>query len=260
VVLLLRLTLRESVEWSESRRTADEDAAGGAETVHFSKLGQLLRPPVVAAVAATALYYTTWNIGANTFGQFGSFLWVNLTGGDVAVFSALSLIGLPLGLAAGLIFMRVVDRPSRHAWFVGGTVLIVLAWLLPVVLGPTQFALVATNFLFGIGSGFAGETIYKVWSQELVPTLLRSTAQGMTMAFARVMAALAGFVTPGLALASPLLLFGSILALAVVATVIGLFWVPRLPLAREIEPPPVTITAEERVAGGRWRRGRADQA
>jgi MFS transporter, SP family, inositol transporter len=259
LVLLLRLTLRESVEWSESRRRTDADEAAGGEAVHFSRLGQLFRPPVLAAVLATALYYTTWNIGANTFGQFGSFLWVNLTGGDVAVFSALSLVGLPIGLAAGLLFMRVVDRPSRHAWFVVGTVLIVLAWTLPVVLGPTQFALVATNFLFGIGSGFAGETIYKVWSQELVPTLLRSTAQGVTMAFARVVAALAGFGTPALALASPPLLFGLVLALAVVATLIGLLWVPTLPEAGEIEPPPVTIIDEgparepRRRAGGRRR-------
>lgn len=30
-----------------------------------------------------------------------------------------------------------------------------------------------------------GESVYKVWTQELFPTLLRSTATGLTMAFTR---------------------------------------------------------------------------
>ncbi|QYN39157.1 hypothetical protein K1T35_19335 [Pseudonocardia sp. DSM 110487] len=54
------------------------------------------------------------------------------------------------------------------------------------------------------------------------------------MAFARVVAALAAFVTPAIALADPRLLF----AFTVVANAIGLFWVPRLPKARELEDVP----------------------
>jgi MFS transporter, SP family, inositol transporter len=70
--------------------------------------------------------------------------------------------------------------------------------------------------LVGMGAAFSGETIYKVWSQEMVPTLLRSTAQGVTIAFARITAAL--------------------FALSVVSGLMGLFWITRLPKARELEP------------------------
>ncbi len=238
VVLVLRLTLRESAEWAAARRAADADEVVDATRVHFSRVGQLFRPPVVFAVISTGLYYATWNLGASTLGSFGTYLWTTLTGGGVAEFSQLTLIGLPVGFVAGFIFMRVIDKPARHGWFVAGTVLMLVAWALPAVLGPSRFTLVAVLLVSGLGNAFAGESIYKVWSQELVPTLLRSTSSGVTMAFTRVIAALAAFVTPALAAANPRLLFGLLLAFTVVSAVIGLAWVPRLPKAQDLEQPP----------------------
>jgi inositol transporter-like SP family MFS transporter len=245
VVLVLRFSLPESSEWTAARRAADE----GAETIHFSRVGQLFRAPVVFAVIALGFYYASWNLGASTLGSFGTFLWTNLTGGGVAEFSQLTLLGLPIGFVAGLVFMRIVDRPARHAWFVGGSLLIVVAWALPVVFGPNRFTLVAVLLLSGLGNAFAGESIYKVWSQELVPTLLRTTAGGLTMAFARVLAALAAFVTPTLALAQPGLLFGLLLVFTVIATVIGLFWIPRLARADQLEHVPVGDAPQSNASG-----------
>lgn len=243
VVLVLRMTLRESAEWAAARQAADADT----DRIHFSRVGQLFRPPVVFAVVATGLYYATWNLGASTMGSFGTYLWTTLTGGGVAQFSQLALLGLPVGFLAGLVFMRAIDRPAaRRFWFVGGSILIVVAWALPAVLGANKFTLVAVLLLSGLGNAFAGESIYKVWSQELVPTLLRSTSSGVTMAFTRVIAGLAAFGTPALASANPRLFFVLLLAFTLVATVIGLFWVPRLPKAEEIEQPlsvPGKVTA-----------------
>jgi MFS transporter, SP family, inositol transporter len=241
VVLVLRWTMRESVEWSAARQVTDADRAGGAETVHFSQIGQLFRPPVVAAVVATAVFYAAWNLGANTYGQFGTFLWTNLTGSDVQTYSTYTLLGFPLGFLAAYLFMRVADRPARRTWFVVGVVLNVAAWIMLTVVGATEFTLLVGYFMTAIGGSFAGETIYKVWSQELVPTLLRSTMQGMTIAFARVISALFAFVTPTIALANDRLLFGLLLVLSLVGSAIGLFWIPRLPRARDIEEPPVIV-------------------
>ncbi|KAA5835088.1 MFS transporter [Saccharopolyspora hirsuta] len=233
VVLVLRFTLRESAEWVAAR---SEAAAGG---IQFSRIGQLFRAPVVFAVVALGLYYAAWNLGASTMGSFGTFLWTNLTGGEVAEYSRLSLLGLPVGFLAGLVFMRVVDRPARYAWFAGGSALILVAWALPALFGANRFTLVAVLLLSGLGNAFCGEGIYKVWSQELIPTLLRTTATGLTIAFARVIAAFAAFVTPAIALANPALLFWLLLAFTAAANAIGLFWVPRLPKARELEDVPV---------------------
>ncbi|HEX6355683.1 MFS transporter [Actinophytocola sp.] len=241
VVLVMRWTLRESAEWAAARRAVDTGDVVDAERVHFSRVGQLFRPPVVFAVIATGLYYATWNLGASTLGSFGTYLWTTLTGGGVAQFSQLSLLGLPVGFVAGLIFMRAIDRPSRHFWFVSGSILIVIAWTLPAVLGPSKFTLLAVLLGSGLGNAFAGESIYKVWSQELVPTLLRSTSSGVTMAFTRVLAALAAFGTPALAAANPRLLFLLLLGFTLVSTVIGLYWVPRLPKAHELEEPLLVV-------------------
>lgn len=238
VVLIARLGLRESAEWSAARAVKDaaaEEAAQASE-IRFSAVPQLFVPPILFTVLATALYYAIWNLGANTFGQFGTFIWVNLAGATVELASMVSLVLLPLGIVGALIFMRVVDKPARKPWFIAGTLINMVAFALPLLLGPTVPALLATMVCFGIGVGFAGESIYKVWSQELFPTLLRSTAQGITLAFARVVAGLFAFITPGLAMSNSSLLFGLLFAFAVIAGLIGLFWIPKLPTARDLEP------------------------
>ncbi|KUL32161.1 MFS transporter [Streptomyces regalis] len=237
VVLLLRLSLRESAEWTAARRAAEARPTAVSETMEFSRVRDLFRAPTVYALLATGLYYATWNLGANTLGQFGTFLWTALAKGEVAQFSQLTLLGLPTGFLAGLVFMRVVDRPARHAWFAAGTALIVIAWALPALLGPSKFTLVAVMLISGLGNSFAGESIYKVWSQELFPTLLRATAQGVTMAFTRAVAGLAALGTPVFALGHTRLFFGLLLALMLVAALIGLAWVPRLPKALPPEEP-----------------------
>ncbi|MER6492874.1 MFS transporter [Streptomyces griseorubiginosus] len=237
VVLLLRLTLSESAEWAAARRAADTHATAPSENIRLSRIRDLFRAPALHALLATGLYYAAWNLGANTLGQFGTFLWTALAKGEVAQFSQLTLIGLPVGFVAGLLFMRAVDKPSRHAWFTVGSGLIVLAWALPALLGPSKFTLVAVVLISGLGNSFAGEAVYKVWSQELFPTLLRATAQGVTMAFTRAVAGLAALGTPAFALGHTRLFFGLLFALMLVAAFIGLALVPRPPKALSTEEP-----------------------
>ena len=218
VVLLLRTTIPESPEWRRARQAAPTT----------SVVRRLLDRPVLSAVLATGLYYAAWGVGANTLGQFGAYIWTHRSGGDVASWSIVSLVGLPLGIGAGLLFLKVVDTSKRRPWFLVGSVMLVLAWLAPTLLGPTPVALVTASLLLTASTGFSGETIYKVWSQELLPTLLRGTAQGITFAVNRVAAACFGVVTPLLVVASPTVLFGVLLALAVVAGGIGMLWIPRI--------------------------------
>ncbi|MET7474816.1 MFS transporter [Streptomyces sp. NPDC005648] len=228
VVLLLRLSLGESAEWTAARRAADARSTSGTESVQFARFRELFTPPVRYALLATGLYYASWNLGANTLGQFGTFLWTALAKGQVEQFSRLTLLGLPLGFLAGLVFMRVVDKPARHTWFAAGSALIVAAWALPALLGPGKITLVATMLISGLGNAFAGESVYKVWSQELFPTLLRATAAGVTTAFARAVAGLAALGTPAFALGHTRLFFDLLLGFMLLAAVIGLVWIPRL--------------------------------
>jgi inositol transporter-like SP family MFS transporter len=60
----------------------------------------------------------------------------------------------------------------------------------------TAIALVG---LFGTGAALAGEPFYKTWSQELFPTMLRTTAQGLTFSVARLLLGIWSFFVPVLA-------------------------------------------------------------
>lgn len=241
VVLALRFALPESEEWLAARREADEARQRGesAGTVRFEHLTQVFRRPVLWAVLATAVYYATWNVGASINGKYGSYIWTQLAGGDVEAYARLALVALPLTFLASLLFMGVVDTRWRWPFTAIGSVLIILGWAPLALWGPSQQAMVALVFLFGIGSCFAGEPLYKVWSQELIPTLLRGTSQGVTMAVTRVIAAVLAFVVPPLLATDPAVVFVGIFAFALVSSAVWLFWVPRLPKAVDIERPAV---------------------
>ena len=49
--------------------------------------------------------------------------------------------------------------------------------------GVSVWTLVAWQALGGVGGAFAGEPMWKIWSQELFPCLLRASAQGATTFF-----------------------------------------------------------------------------
>jgi MFS transporter, SP family, inositol transporter len=247
VVVILRLGLRESAEWAAVKQAKVE----GDDAVQFSAIPQLFAPPLLFTVLALGLYYALWNLTANTFGQFGAFIFVNVAHSTVQIQSLVSLASFPIGIVCGLLFMRVVDKPSRKAWFTFGTICYVVAFATPAILGGSVQTLFVALLLIGIGAAFSGETIYKVWSQELVPTLLRSTAQGLTIAFARITAALFAVITPTLIIANSRLFFGLLFALTVVSGLMGLFWVTRLPKARELEPEEAILVNKADAAQGR---------
>lgn len=111
-----------------------------------------------------------------------------------------------------------------------GSALTVIAWALPAVLGPGRFTLAAVMLLSGLGNSFAGESIYKVWSQELFPPAARHRRRPDD-GFRRGLAGLVALGTPTFALGHARLFFGLLLGFTVVAGVTGLVRVPRLPKA-----------------------------
>ncbi|WP_159706587.1 MFS transporter [Arthrobacter sp. 18067] len=243
VVLVLRSRMKESTEWTTARSAAI--AAPASERVDLSTLRRLLARPLFAPLLATGLFYSVWNLGANTIGQFSTYLYVNVAGSDVPTASAIGLLGIPIGLVSGLVFMRIVDRPSRQIWFAAGVAFSSIGFAVPLVLGVSVPTLATMGIVGGFGIGLAGETIYKVWTQELFPTLVRSTAQGATIAFTRYVAAAFALFTPIIATTNVTALFGILIASSVVSGLIGIFWIPRLPKAKT----PETGTGASRAEG-----------
>lgn len=212
VAALATLVMRLSIPESESWKAARDERAHGVQTIRADRASvrDLLRAPYAKPFIALLFFYALTNLGANTGGQFGTYLSVNVIGLDVAFASMLGLVFIPFGFLFGWWFMRIADTPKRFAYFKFGAVMMILQYLIPVVVGFSLPQLIVCNMLAGLGSAFAFEGIMKVWTQESFPTLLRTTAQGSIVAVARFLAAALATVTPLAINAGPRVLYAGL--------------------------------------------------
>ena len=97
--------------------------------------------------------------------------------------------------------MRLNDRSyaTRRAMWGIGSLLQIVSYGIYLVLPFTVPVVIANIVLFAVGAALAGEPTYKVFSQELFPTMLRGTAQGFTFGVARTLLGVWSFFVPILA-------------------------------------------------------------
>jgi inositol transporter-like SP family MFS transporter len=76
--------------------------------------------------------------------------------------------------------------------------------------------------------------MFKVWAQELFPTMLRGTAQGIAIAFTRLVAAAVALWTPTVLSAGPRILYGFIAAVVAIGCGLGYFVVGRMRKAEDV--------------------------
>lgn len=100
--------------------------------------------------------------------------------------------------------------------------------------------MVALVFLYSLSNVFAGEAIYKVWSQLLLPAQVRATGIGLTYAVARAAAAAFMLVVPAIVSASPTLLLGLLGGCVLVSGLTGLIIIRHRPFAELLHPTKVT--------------------
>ncbi|TYL51744.1 MFS transporter [Nocardioides sp. BGMRC 2183] len=213
LVLMLCAGVRETLEWQAARRSGPAPS----QTRNVS----------VAAVV-TGSYYLLWLIGANTLGQFKAYLWIHVLGGSPREASLLILLPMPLALLGSVVFVRFVDTALRRWCVVTGVAAAMVGWSAMLV-APSRPTLLVLVLLSSLGATLAGEALYKVASQELVPTLARATVQGATMAGARTVAAAFAAVTPWLASNHLLLLIAIVTLAQAVAAAIALAGLPTRP-------------------------------
>jgi inositol transporter-like SP family MFS transporter len=235
VVLVLRSTMPESKEWAAARDRAAEGELQDVEGHRLDAGRELLRRPFVLPLVALGLFYGVVNLSANTGGQFATLLYTELAGVSVSTAGVLGLTVLGISFLSALGFMRIIERPNRMVFFLVGGLLYILAQALPLLFGVSVWTLVAWQALGGIGGAFAGEPMWKIWSQELFPTLLRSSAQGATTFFTRLVAAVVALWTPLLIQVGPSLLFGFLTVCVTFTTALGWFWIRRMPHGQDVE-------------------------
>ena len=213
VTWALRRGMVESARWTAASGAADaeatsdpdmqpEDAPLPDNPMAASRLGDLFSGPNVAALLFTGTVYLFWNLAAGTYGVFFPFILRTLGTQSQAVSVALSSLSFVLTLLAVVfIFMPFSDRShrNRRLMFGVGAAMQIVAFLLFLVLPFTIPVILANIILFGAGGALAGEPFYKVWSQELFPTMLRGTAQGLSFGVARTLLGIWSFFVPVLA-------------------------------------------------------------
>ncbi|WP_062298716.1 MFS transporter [Demequina maris] len=212
LVFIGRVTIPESTTWLAAR----EERRAGVQTARAqsTSVKDLLTGPYAKPFIVLLAFYGLTNLYMNTNGQFNTFIATQIAGSTVEEFNRWALISMVVGGLIGLIAMRVIDTKYRMPFYILGGVFLVAAPLIMVVGGLTLTTLVASLFVSTVGGAFAFEGIMKVWTQESFPTMLRSTAQGSIVAFARLAASALAAFTPALLLNSSQAFYG-VLALGV---------------------------------------------
>ncbi|MEN0083150.1 MAG: MFS transporter [Leifsonia sp.] len=217
------------VTWSLRRGIGEPASWRNARSLGATSgtIGGLFRGPLLRNTLFVLVFYTLLTIGTNFYGSFGLYALETVGGLPPAVALLASLVTVPTIIITVLAMMRPMDGPARRPIFVVGAVVQVAAWFLALLLPAGAGTLLLSFVTYGIGTTLAGEAHYKLWSQELFPTELRSSALGFSFGVARIASAASLIFVPtllasGLAGVSVLMI-----AVTVGSGVTGILFMPR---------------------------------
>jgi inositol transporter-like SP family MFS transporter len=216
----MRRGLTESVRWTAAAKIAP--AVRNRVSALFS--GANLR-----ALIWTATIYLFWNLAAGTAGIFTPYIIRTLNAGSQAASVGLSSAGfIIMMVVTATVFMKYSDRDhaTRKLLWGIGAIMQIIAYALFLVLPFNIPVIVANIVLFTAGAALAGEAFYKVFSQELFPTLLRGTAQGFTFGLARIVLGVWSFFVPVLASVGIEKVAGLLTLFLAISGFVGYFFMP----------------------------------
>lgn len=143
------------------------------------------------------VFYVCWNLLANTFGQFQTFILVKANASQ-SLATGCGIILNIAGLICGILFASAAGSRHRNKFFYVGIVIQAAAMVGIALGGGALFMIVAMIACYNIGNQFAGESIYKVWTQESFPSEARASMQGFINGFSRFCCGLFALITPWL--------------------------------------------------------------
>ena len=224
VAALVTWQLRSRLDLADEPSDAElAQEAAALEAPRGIELKNIMNRAALLPMAATFAYYVTWGIGANTFGQFGTYLLVTVSGASQSLATGINLAFLPIALVLTFVFVRIADTPLRDRLFYVFTVVQIVAFCIASVTAGALVGMLVFFVLYQISNPFAGEASYKVWSQLTLPPDTRGTTQGLTYALSRGVFAGVAFVTPALMEYSASVLLWSITACMAASAVAGVY-------------------------------------
>lgn len=141
------------------------------------------------------IFYVCWNLLANTFGQFQTYILVKANASQ-SLATGCGIVLNIVGLICGILFASAAGSKYRNWFFYLGIVIQALA-MIGIAMGNSQiFIIVGMIACYNIGNQFAGESIYKVWTQESFPVNMRASIQGFINGFSRFCCGVFALITP----------------------------------------------------------------
>ena len=216
----LRSRMRESRRWEESRAARAEQSPG-------IDWRELFSPRYVRAMVYLIAMYGLWNLWAGYNGFFTPYLieqnnlpqWA-----ETVVPASYFAIGIVSILA---IFMTLSDKVNQRTLFGISALLHVIGMALLAVFPFTLPVVIVHILIMGVAGGFGAQSFFQLWSAELFPTAIRSTAQGVTFAVVRIGLGIWSLAVPALASADFRTLAWILTGFLVASGLIGYIWAPR---------------------------------
>ncbi|WP_171002699.1 MFS transporter [Bifidobacterium moukalabense] len=177
-------------EGADAGQARDDRADGGLPGIMQDRF---LRHPF----AVLLVFYVFWNLVANTWGQFQTFMLVNANASQ-SLATGLGIVLYVVMFLANLLVSATINTKWRSPLFVIGGAVAIAAMMLMAAGGGSLWVIVVATAIMYVGLPLAGEAMCKVWVQETFPERSRASAQGCILGFSRFLCGLFAFVAPAL--------------------------------------------------------------
>jgi inositol transporter-like SP family MFS transporter len=223
VLTLLRSRMKESVLWEDARARRAHDVKARQDSV-----SALFTAKHLKSMLFLVAMYGIWNLWAGTNGFFFPYILRTVGSQSQAASVAMQAAGFLVAIISiGLIFMRYSDRVNQRTLFAASAIIQIIGMALLALFPLTTPIALAYLVLVWFGSGFGAQSFFQLWSAELFPTLVRSTAQGITFAVVRISLGLWSFFVPVLTKTGFTRLAWILTGFLLVSGFIGTIWAPR---------------------------------
>lgn len=223
VLTLLRSRMKESAVWEAARAKHAGDA-----NARQSNIGVLFTPRYLKSMLFLIGMYGIWNLWAGTNGFFFPYILRTVGSQSQAASVAMQAAGFFVAmLSIGFVFMRYSDKINQRVLFAASALIQIVGMSLLAVFPLTTPVALAYLVLVWFGSGFGAQSFFQLWSAELFPTMVRSTAQGITFAVVRISLGFWSFFVPVLTKTGFTQLAWILTGFLVVSALIGTIWAPR---------------------------------
>ena len=215
----LRSRMQESQRWEESQAER-----GGKAGIDWSAL---FSPVYIRSMVYLVAMYGLWNLWAGYNGFFTPYL-IEQNSLPKWAATVLPASYFAIGIFSILtIFMTLSDKVNQRTLFGISAAMHVGGMALLALFGFTLEIVIVHIVIMGIAGGFGAQSFFQLWSAELFPTAIRSTAQGVTFAVVRIGLGIWSLAVPSLASNDFTTLAWILTGFLIASGLIGYVWAPR---------------------------------